>query len=264
MKFERRSHAAGLFTIAERRRWKSTPQPPTPPDPAAVAKAQTGTNVNTAIANSTLGNINTVTPFGSSTFSQTGGYTDPTTGQFVPSSTNTTTLNPALAGILSGTENLATNELGTANTLNNQINTAIGTPINTAGANQNMIAGGPQALYGPASTAAYNEASSFLDPQWQQQQKDLQDQLSQRGFDVGSPGYSNAMTQFDNAKTQAYQAASNAAVNQGINAGQGMFGLAVQGQNQQLGQQLALQNQPFNLLSQLYGGSPIAGAVGRA
>lgn len=264
MKFERRLHVAGLFAVADRRRWKSTPQPPAPPNPTVVANAQTGTNVDTAVANSTLGNTNQITPFGSSTFNKTGGYTDPTTGQFVPQWTNTVGLNPTLSNVLSGTENLAQNELGTANTLNNQINTAIGIPINPAGANQNIIAGGPQAVYGPAANAAYGVASSFLDPQWHQQQTDLQDQLSQRGFDVGSPGYNNAMTQFDNAKTQAYNVASNAAVNQGINAGSNMFGLAVQGQNQQLGQQLALQQQPFNLLSQLYGGSPMAGTMARA
>jgi hypothetical protein len=44
---------------------------PTPPDPRETAGAQTATNVATAIANSSLSNVNQVTPYGSLTFEQT-------------------------------------------------------------------------------------------------------------------------------------------------------------------------------------------------
>ncbi len=42
-----------------------SPSIPEPPDPKETAAAQTGTNVSTAIANSILGNVNQVTPYGS-------------------------------------------------------------------------------------------------------------------------------------------------------------------------------------------------------
>ncbi|PII38583.1 hypothetical protein T190_18770 [Sinorhizobium meliloti CCBAU 01290] len=35
---------------------------PSPPDPNKTASAQTATNIGTAIANQTLGNVNQVTP----------------------------------------------------------------------------------------------------------------------------------------------------------------------------------------------------------
>ncbi len=56
---------------------------PKAPDPKETAAAQTGTNIGTAIANQTLGNVNQVTPDGALTYSQTGmtKWTDPTSGK---------------------------------------------------------------------------------------------------------------------------------------------------------------------------------------
>lgn len=50
----------------------SKPKAPEPPDPKVTAAAQTGTNVSTAVANATLGNVNQVTPYGNLTYSQSG------------------------------------------------------------------------------------------------------------------------------------------------------------------------------------------------
>lgn len=54
------------------------PSMPPPPDPRQTAAAQTGTNVNTAIANSYLGMVDQVTPYGSLTYERIGGV-DPST-----------------------------------------------------------------------------------------------------------------------------------------------------------------------------------------
>lgn len=52
---------------------KSDPAPPPPaPDPYRVAQAQTGSNVNTAIANSILQNANEISPWGTVTYKQVG------------------------------------------------------------------------------------------------------------------------------------------------------------------------------------------------
>jgi hypothetical protein len=53
---------------------KSAPDPPPAPDPYATARAQTGSNVSTSIANTVMGNANVVGPTGSTTFKQTGTY----------------------------------------------------------------------------------------------------------------------------------------------------------------------------------------------
>jgi hypothetical protein len=68
--------------------------PPSPPNPASTAQAQTAQNVGTAVANANLQNVNQVTPQGNLTYAQTGGYTDPLSGQTVPQFTATQTLTP--------------------------------------------------------------------------------------------------------------------------------------------------------------------------
>lgn len=52
---------------------KDTPAPPPPPDPKQTSAAQTGTNVATAIANTSMGMIDQYTPYGSLTYSLAGG-----------------------------------------------------------------------------------------------------------------------------------------------------------------------------------------------
>jgi hypothetical protein len=76
---------------------KSSPSPPAAPDPYATARAQTGSNVGTAIANSWLGNANEIGPLGSVNYTQTGSQQVPD-GQGnnydVPTFTRETTLSP--------------------------------------------------------------------------------------------------------------------------------------------------------------------------
>ncbi len=53
---------------------KSAPAAPEPPDPYATARAQTGSNVSTAVANTVLGNANETGPLGSVRYNQNGSY----------------------------------------------------------------------------------------------------------------------------------------------------------------------------------------------
>jgi hypothetical protein len=48
------------------------PSPPPPPDPFATARAQTGSNVTTSIANATMANANVKGPLGTTTYNQIG------------------------------------------------------------------------------------------------------------------------------------------------------------------------------------------------
>jgi hypothetical protein len=81
---------------------KSSPTPPTPPDPVKTASAQTGSNIGTAIANATIGNANTYGPTGSTVYNQIGSQkiTGPD-GQIygVPQYSQTTTLSPEQQGL---------------------------------------------------------------------------------------------------------------------------------------------------------------------
>lgn len=236
---------------------KSTPQQPATPDPVAVANAQTGTNIGTAVAQSQLNNVNRTGPGGSTTFDQTGGYTDPTSGQFVPQYTENTQLSPLGNQLLGGQQGLANEilpaiEAGGSNVQPLDIN---------GGANAGIVNNGPQALDPTVSNAVYNEQQSFLDPQWNEQQKQLTDQLSRQGIPVGSDAYNSAMGQFNNSKTQAYQGASNNAIAQGAGIAGQNFGLALQGQQQGVNLQQTAQANPITLLGLLTAGAGIGGSA---
>ena len=82
---------------------KSTPQAPPPPNPALVAQQQTGSNIDTAVAQKALNNTNQYTPFGSTTYQQTGSQS--IGGVDVPTYSQTTSFNPAVQSIITGTEN---------------------------------------------------------------------------------------------------------------------------------------------------------------
>jgi hypothetical protein len=261
MKHERvrHHHVAGLFAVCERARFKSTPQIPTPASPTAVSGAQTQSNVDTAEANAALGNVNQISPFGSTTFNQTGSTN--VDGRNIPQFTQTTSLDPTLQGIVSGTQKTAASLIPTGQALANQAATSTTTPLNFSGANNSIIQGGPQAVDNQAATAAYNSQAGFLQPTYQLQQEDLQDQLSRQGIGVGSDAYNSAQTNLANSQNQGYTSLANSAVNQGINAGSNMFNLAVMGQNQQIGQQQIGQSNPLSLLSQLYSSSGAGGVA---
>lgn len=239
----------------------SKAQAPAAPNPTATAAAQEGTNVGTAVAQQTLNNTNQVTPYGTTNYNQTGGYTDPNTGQFVPSYTETTNLSQPLQTLLTGTENTANSLLPTAGILADQAAQSTTTPLNVNTANNTTIANGPQALDQPVAQAAYDASTQFLTPQFSQQQEDLQDQLARQGISVGNQAYGNAENQLENTQNAALTGAANNAVVTGANQANNMYTLALQGQNQQIGQQQTVQQNPLALLSALYGGSSPTGAV---
>ncbi|MGE6786341.1 tail fiber domain-containing protein [Ensifer adhaerens] len=136
------------------------PKAPKPPDPRETASAQTATNIGTAIANGTLGNINQVTPDGSLTYSQTGStkWTDPLNGKAydLPTWTATQKLSPAQQAIKDQTDAAEKNMATLANNQSARLNDLLGRPTDLSGAS---AAGNPGAInlpqyqqYGPGPT----------------------------------------------------------------------------------------------------------------
>lgn len=227
------------------------PSVPTPASPQTVDQQQTQSNVDTAVANATLGNVNQVGPLGSTTYNQTGGqYVD---GNWVPSYTQTTSLNPTLQSILSGTEDMAASLVPTGQTLANQASTSLTNPLNFSGANNDIIQAGPQALYQPVTNQVFQGEQALLQPTFTQQQTDLQDQLSRQGIPIGSQAYENAQTQLGTQQNQALTAAAGNAASTGASTAGNMFNLALLGQQQNLNQQQLAQTNPLSNLSALYG-----------
>src|SRR5262245_17064477 len=205
----------------------SKPEPPQPPNPIAVAGAQTSTNVSTALANAFLNNTNQVTPTGSLNYDQTGSYqfTDPTTGSSytIPRFTATQTLTPAQQAILDKTQGAQSNLAGLAQTQSGNIASLLANPINLSGApsaadtslfnlpgaqttfgdagSQQMTFGdaGPIAsTFGPNDFSAdrtnvENALFARLNPQLDRSRQQLEQQLADQGIRYGSPAYTAAM-----------------------------------------------------------------------
>ena len=149
--------------------------------------------------------------------------------------------------------------------------TPIQTSINTSGVSAIPGASDLAGFTNQAQAAALQQQTQYLDPQFSQEQEQLDAQLRNQGAQPGMPAYDNAMTLFNNQKQQAYQSASNNAVQQGLaeqqalygegaNTNQQQFGEAATeqtasntGAQTQLAQELAVRDQPLNELQTEYG-----------
>jgi hypothetical protein len=220
------------------------PSAPTPPNPTATAAAQTGTNVSTGVANAYLNNVNQITPQGSLNYEVTGNYdwTDPSTGQSysIPRFTSTQTLSPS--GQAQQVQNDATKlNLATMGAQQSQrLGDVLGQPFDplrsapAAGMSRYITDGLPQASmtfdkghdlqfeFGDAGpmTKSYGAGDFSADrrhveealmarmnPQLNQDEGRLRQQLADQGIRYGSEAYNNAYTPFNQRTTDARFAA---------------------------------------------------------
>jgi hypothetical protein len=204
---------------------------PPPPNPVDVSKAQTGTSVATALANTSLQNVNRVGADGSTlTYNQTGSsaFTDPYTGVTyqLPQYTATERLS-APAQAIYDTRQGAEQNLATAarNQSGNVVN-SMSQPWNpdTAAIERRI----------------FELGSSTLNPMFERQRGDLETRLSNQGIKLGSAAYDRALNEQGNTQNQAY--------NQ----------LALQGRGQAFGELQSIRNQPLNELSALLSGSQVS------
>lgn len=179
---------------------------PSAPNPYQVANAQTQSNIQTAQAqaamNAPLGNVSNA--YGTNTVQ--------TNAQGLPTG-QTSTLSAPLQGLF----NQQTGNAG-----------AIG------GAIGNLASNLPQGLnidYGNtvnnAAQAAYGAQTGFLQPQFQLQQTQLDQQLADRGLPIGSEAYNNAQNNLTNSQNLAYTQAANNAYGAGLQAQQQGFNQGV-------------------------------------
>lgn len=259
----------------------SKPDPPTPPNPIDTARAATGTNVGTAIANAQLQNINQVTPGGNLNYSTTGNYawTDPTTQQTynIPQFTATQTLTPQGEAIQG--QQLATqyNLASMANSQSNRIGGLLSNNLDLSGAPAagnasglsnipaaatSYASGGPiQSQLGPLGdiTKTYGPEDNFsadrqrvedalmarMNPQLAIQKQGLQQQLADQGLRYGSRAYADAMQTYNQQENDA------------------RFGAIAQGgQEQQRMNQMAAQLAAFQNQAQGQGYEQTLGAAG--
>lgn len=169
-------------------------KPPTPPDPRQVAAASTGTNIGTAIANATMGNVNQVTPDGSLNYAQSGStaWKDPYTGQSynIPSYTATTSLSPQGQAIhdtgLQTQQNLA----NIGRDQSSRIGSLLGTPLDLSS--------------GATEARTMQLARARLDPILADRASSSEADLINRGIRPGSDSYDRAHTVLDQGQNDAY------------------------------------------------------------
>ena len=242
--------------------------PPPAPDPYTVAGAQTQMNNQNALFNAQLNRYNTVTPFGSQTWSMSGGGAPSggtgtgirgglsSTGSFglggglqvggrgsggasnssgAPSYTQTISLNPMDQQILDQQRQQSLGITGAGNNLvgDIQANSSLSTPD----FNKTRQA---------AQDALYSNQTQYLDPQFSQQQEQLQSQLANQGVVPGTEAYDNAMGNFNRSRNQAYGSAMNSA----ISGATGQQGQAIQNYSN-------LTNLPINQLNSLRSGTQV-------
>jgi hypothetical protein len=228
---------------------------PQAPDPYTVANATTQTNEQTAAYDKALNLNNYSNPFGSQTSTQTG--TDSTGA---PIYTTNIGVNSQLGSLLGNAENAAGNSNAQTQSamfglggVNNQLQ-GLGSQINPNAAQQANQQG---------QQAAMAAQTQYLDPQFAQGQSSLESQLANQGLTPGSQAYTNAETNFNNSKNQAYSNAANQSVLTGSQIGSQMLNnnlnaVSTQGNllNQEgtnYGQQASLAQLPYSQMSSLAG-----------
>lgn len=108
-----------------------------------------------------------------------------------------------------------------------------------------------------ATNAAYDQAKSRLDPQWDQTMEKNRTQLLNEGLDPNSQAYGTQMDNLNRQKTDAYQTAQNAAVGQGLQAGQQSFNQGMQGRQQGISEAFQQQYGGMNALNAFLSGSQV-------
>lgn len=106
-----------------------------------------------------------------------------------------------------------------------------------------------------AIQGAYSQATSRLDPQFQQAGNALRTQLYNSGLREGDAAYDQQMDNFGRQKNDAYTSAMNGAIAQGTAAGQSLFNQSLQGRQQALGEATQQMNQPLQGLNSILSGS---------
>lgn len=230
---------------------KSGPAAPPPPDPYKTAGAQTGANVNSAIASGIIGNVNQVGPQGSTSYSQTDTYkmTGPD-GQVydIPRYTQTTTLSPEQQKLYdqqtqlgSSMNTLAQNQVG-------RLGDVLGKPIDASGL--------PEVTNDFSADRARVEQAMFdrINPQLERDRASLETNLTNQGFQRGTEAFNNAMGDYGRNVNDARLAITE----RGLGEQQGLFGMQQANRQRGLQEMLALRNQPINEISALMSGGQVS------
>lgn len=180
---------SGLIHIIGGPEMGGSPSSPTPPDPAKTAAAQGDMNIGYAIAQQQLNNVSQVTPYGNIIYKQTGVEKGPG-GWNIPTSTAYTTLSPEMQKLFNSNLQNSTQTSYLENNLLNNAAAGVRKPLDLS--------------YGATEANLNRLGRNTLDPQFAQQQLQLNQTLANQGLTPGSEGWNYAQKAFGMNKADAY------------------------------------------------------------
>lgn len=211
---------------------KSTPSPP---DPVATANAQAGANKEAIYESARTNQIGETTPYGTLSYSGDIGS---------PNRQRTITLAPQYQAILDQMAGYSSQAAGRLPTGEFNLNGLPELPTNFSADRQR------------SEDALYGRATSRLDPQWQNAERDFETRMKITGIPMGSEAYMNARKQFDQSRTDAYESARNASISGGGAEESRLFNMASAGRGQGINERILMRQQPLQELVQLLTGAP--------
>lgn len=221
---------------------KRSPSPPPAPDPVATANAQSAANRDTAISQHYLNQTSQVTPWGNLSYARTGEGHDGT-----PTFTATTTLSPQQQQLFDSQQGTELLMNATGQQLLNNARGQLSQPIDLS-----KLGAAPK-YDENARTAALARLLARQQPQFDQQRESIETRLANQGINVGSEAYTRGVDEFNRAQNDYRLAADVAAGDEASR----LFGLQMQGRNQQINETLLPRQLTINELAALTGGSQV-------
>lgn len=220
------------------------PDTPAPPDYAAAAKQTGESSIQTALLNAMLGRANQSGPYGSQTWTQNGMIHIPGVGGSpgfdIPNFSSSTDLSPQGQQLFdadtSSKLGLASMEQG----LMPGVQDSLSKPLDFSGLPGDYNTG--------IADAMYSRATRYLDPQWDEGQRNLDTKLANSGFSRQNEGYGAEQNKFQLQRDAAYGGARDTAIAGGITEG-------MKARNQALTEMLTQRSQPLSEFNSLRSGA---------
>ncbi len=226
----------GYDRTGKRLYFKDAPSAPATPDYTGAAQATAAGNVDAARVATKANRVNTYTPYGNITYSQ-----DPNDQDVWSANVS---LDPSQKQLLDQQNQTSLNLAGLQNSAFNRVQNTLDQPYADTYKAQD---------YTSLIDNANKQLLARLNPQYDQQQSQLDQKLANQGITMGSEAWRNAQNQFGQTRNDAQTQAAL----QAIQLGQQQAQLDMAQQGQQFNQETTNRNAPLNELSAIRTGSQV-------
>lgn len=218
---------------------KSTPSAP---DPAATAAAQSAANKEAVTESAKVNQINTVSPYGSTSYSGEIGS---------PDRTQTTTLSPSGQTQLNQQNQVAEGLGNKALQIYDYLPTS---QFNYNGIKQ--VGDNYDASRQAATDKVYGLLTNNTQRDFNRSEETLRSKLGSQGIGQDSEAYKREMEAFNDSKNTAFNNAATTAYTQGMNEANNAYNTDTQTRNRQIQERLQERQVPANELSAILQGTP--------